>query len=70
MNKSHYVYIKDFNRLMFNKSQNKNKKHFCRYCSQCFSSESILKYFVKLSKGFIPDKYLYHLKYMLLLNVF
>ena len=24
-NKSHYVYIKDFNRLMFNKSKNKNK---------------------------------------------
>ena len=25
-NKSHYVYIKDFNRLMFNKIENKNKK--------------------------------------------
>ena len=25
-NKSHYVYIKDFNRLMFNKTKNKNKK--------------------------------------------
>ena len=41
-NKSHYVYIKDFNRLMFNKSKNKNKKYFCRYCLQCFSSENIL----------------------------
>ena len=28
-NKSHYVYIKDFNRLMFSKTKNKNKKHFC-----------------------------------------
>ena len=25
---SHYVYIKDFNRLMFNKTKNKNKKYF------------------------------------------
>ena len=41
-NKSHYVYIKDFNRLMFNKTKNKNKKHFCMRCLQCFSSENIL----------------------------
>ena len=40
-NKSHYVYIKDFDRLVFNKTKNKNKKHFCRYCLQCFSNESI-----------------------------
>ena len=25
-NKSHYVYIKNFNRFMFNKTKNKNKK--------------------------------------------
>ena len=37
--KSHYVYIKDFNRLMFNKTKNKNKKYFRRCCLQCFSSE-------------------------------
>ena len=64
-NKSHYVYIKDFNRLMFNKTKNKNKKHFCMRCLQCFSSENILvkheencliingKQRVKLSEGFI-----------------
>ena len=34
-NKSHYVYIKDFNKIMGNKTKNKNKKHFCRYCLQC-----------------------------------
>ena len=28
--KSHYVYIKDFNRLMLNKTKNKNKKYFCK----------------------------------------
>ena len=27
-NKSHYVYIKDFNRFVCNKTKNKNKKHF------------------------------------------
>ena len=27
-NKSHYVYIKDFNRFMCNKTKNKNKKIF------------------------------------------
>ena len=41
-NKSHYVYIKDFNRLMFNKTKNKNKKYFCKYCLQCFSSDKVL----------------------------
>ena len=29
-NKSHYVYIKDFNRFMCNKTKNKNKKYFCK----------------------------------------
>ena len=37
-NKSHYVYIKDFDRFLGNKTKNKNKK----YCLQCFSSEKIL----------------------------
>ena len=41
-NKSHYVYIKYFNRFMCNKTKNKNKKHFCKCCLQCFSSEKIL----------------------------
>ena len=38
--KSHYVYIKDFNRFMFHKT--KNKKWFCRSCLQWFSRESVL----------------------------
>ena len=42
-NKSHYVYIRDFNRLMFNKTKHKNMKHFSRYCIQCFSSEGGLQ---------------------------
>ena len=41
-NKSHYVYMKDFNRFMFSKTKCKNKKQFCWYCLQCFSSEKLL----------------------------
>ena len=40
--KSHYVYIKDFDRFMFHKTKNKNKKYFCKSCLQCFSSEHVL----------------------------
>ena len=61
--KSHYVYIKDFDRFMFHKTKNKTKKWFCRSCLQC--SESVLikhkenclsingKQSVKLEKGII-----------------
>ena len=71
-NKSHYMYIKDFNRLMFNKSKNGEKKWFCTRCLQHFSSESVLNRHkenclvinreqrVKLSE----------LKFMLILNAF
>ena len=30
--KSHYVYVKDFDRYMFHKTNNKNKKYFCKIC--------------------------------------
>ena len=40
--KSHYVYIKDFDRFMFHKTKNKNKKYFCKSCLQCFSSKNVL----------------------------
>ena len=40
--KSHYVYIKDFDRFMFHKTKNKSKKWFCRSCIQYFSRESVL----------------------------
>ena len=42
-NKSHYVYIEDFNGFMFNKTKCKNKKYFCKCCLQCFSNEQVLK---------------------------
>ena len=40
--KKHYVLIKDFNAFMYNQSIQKERKHFCMYCLQCFSSERIL----------------------------
>ena len=40
--KSHYVYIKDFDRFMFNKTRNKTRKYFCKCCLQGFSSKEIL----------------------------
>ena len=40
--KSRYVYIKDFNRFMFYRTKNKNKKWFCGSCLQCFSNENML----------------------------
>ena len=38
----HYVLIKDFNRMMYNQTKHKEKKHFCMYCLQNFSTEQIL----------------------------
>ena len=37
-NKSHYVF-KDFNKLMFSRTKNKNKKHHCMSCLQSFTTE-------------------------------
>ena len=63
--KCHYVYIKDFDRFLFNKTKYKGKKYFCKNCLQCFSSEKILsehkedclvingKQSVNLESGFI-----------------
>ena len=67
---SHYVYINDFDRFMFYKTNNKNKKWFCKSCLQCFGSENGLikhkedylningKQSVKLEEGIIEfDNY-------------
>ena len=40
--KSHYVLIKDFNKFMYQQTKHKERKHFCMYCLQCFSSERVL----------------------------
>ena len=66
--KSHYMYIKNLNKFMFNKTKSKNKKYFCKYCLQYFSNERILiehkqicskingKQTVKLKSDFIEFK--------------
>ena len=39
-NKSHYMYIKDFDRFMcITKKKKTDKKYFCKCCLQCFSSD-------------------------------
>ena len=77
--KSHYVYIKDFNRFMFHKTKAKNKKWFCRSCLQCLSREIVLikskenclsingKQSVILEKGIIELKIILN-KYQFLLK--
>ena len=40
--KSHYLYISDFNRFMFHKTRKKYKKYFGKSCLQCFSSKNVL----------------------------
>ena len=40
--KRHYVLMKDFNAFMYNQSKHTEKKHFCMFCLQCFSSERVL----------------------------
>ena len=37
-----HVLVKDFNKFMYNQTKHKERKHFCMYCLQCFSSERIL----------------------------
>ena len=40
--KSHYIFIKDFNRLMFSRTKHKDKKHHCMSSLQSFTTEEIL----------------------------
>ena len=40
--KSHYVFIKDFNRLMFSRTKHKDKKHHCMSCFQSLTTVEIL----------------------------
>ena len=38
----HYVLIKDFNKYMYDITKHKERKHFCMYCLQHFTSERVL----------------------------
>ena len=82
---SHYVYIKDFDRFIFDKTNNKNK-NFCKSGLQCFSSKNVLTKHketclsinglqsVRLEKGaielkIISEKYQFNLKFILVLSL-
>ena len=39
--KSLYLCIKGFDRFMFHKTKNKNKKYICKSCLQCLSSKNL-----------------------------
>ena len=41
--RAHYVYIKDFNSLMYSFTKHKEKRHFCMHCLQCFYSNDDLE---------------------------
>ena len=69
---------------MFNKTKIKNKKWFCKSCLQCFSNEKVLEEHEDclmisgcqnerkdlLNLTILIDKYQFHLKFMLILNVY
>ena len=40
--KLHYVFIKDFNRLMYSNRKRKYKKYYCMHCLQDFTTEELL----------------------------
>ena len=83
--KSHYVLMKDFNRLMYSETKHKDRKHFCMSCLQNFSTKEILnnrrerclsingaqgaKYETGKNLKIMINKYLYHLKFMLIHNI-
>ena len=40
--KAPYVFIKDFNRLMYSNTKRKDKKYYCMHCLQNFTTEELL----------------------------
>ena len=39
--KKHYWLIKDLNRMMYNKTKHRERKHFCMHCLRCLSAEEV-----------------------------
>ena len=39
----HYVLIRDFNTFIYDHTLHRERKHFCSYCLQVFSTEEITK---------------------------
>ena len=42
----HYVLITDFNKFMYNFTLDCERRYFCYYCLQAFSTEEILKRYI------------------------
>ena len=42
-----HVLIKDFNTFMYDHSLHPGRKHFCHYCLHAFTTEGILKCYIK-----------------------
>ena len=42
MKTSHIMWIWDFDKFVFHKTKNKNKKYFCKSCLHFFSSKNVL----------------------------
>ena len=40
--KQHYVLVKDFDRMMYDKTKYQHRKYFCIHCLQCFSTKEIV----------------------------
>ena len=40
--KSHYTWIKNINRLLYDQSKHKDRKYFCERCLHCYSREDLL----------------------------
>ena len=44
--KRHHVHVKDFSTFMCDHTLRHDRKHFCRYYSDIFSTKEILKYHI------------------------
>ena len=45
--KRHYVLIENFSTFMYDYTLHRGRRHFCRYCLQAFSTEEMLKLYIK-----------------------
>ena len=49
--KKHYVFVKDFNTLMYDHTLHRGRKHFCLYCLQTFRKAEKLKCHIVVPKN-------------------
>ena len=54
--KSHSVWIKDLNRLLYDQTKHKEHKHFCERCLRGYTTEDLLQRHIPECNG-IGDSY-------------